>query len=79
MDKVKDRVKAAEAKMKEQELWESDAVYRFLTNQIDSTSFEIERKKTALKKLAAEQEALKRGRAALVELRRDLLSRKSKE
>ena len=76
MDKVKDREKAVEARRKEQELWTSDAVYRFLTTQINTTGSEIESKKNALKKLVKEQEALKRGRAALVELRRDLLSRK---
>jgi hypothetical protein len=77
-DKLKewDATKAAIAK--EKELYKSDAVYRFLTNQIYSASGEIDTNKDALKKLSEKQEELKRGRATLVELRRDLVSRKVK-
>lgn len=60
------------AKQKEQELYKSDAVYRFLTNQIFSASSEILRVKQEIKKLSEKQVELKRGRATLVELCRDL-------
>jgi hypothetical protein len=76
MGKLEDWDKATKAKQKEQELYKSDAVYRFLTNQIGSASSEIWRVKQEIKKLSEKQIELKRGRAALVELRQDLLSRK---
>jgi hypothetical protein len=76
MSKLDDWDKATKAKQKEQELYKADAVYRFLTNQIGSTDSEIRRVKQELKKLTEKQIELKRGRAALVELRRDLLARK---
>lgn len=77
MSKLDDWDKATKAKQKEQELYKSDAVYRFLTNQIGSADCEIWRVKRELKKLTEKQIELKRGRAALVELRRDLLARKN--
>ena len=64
---------------KEKELYKNDSVYRYLTNQICSTSSEIRRTKEELKRLSDKQEELKRGRSALVELRRDLLLRKTKK
>jgi len=75
MGKLEDWDKATKAKQKEQELYKSDAVYRFLTNQIGVASSEILRVKQEIKALSEKQVELKRGRAALVELRRDLLSR----
>lgn len=77
MGKLEDRDKATKAKQKERELYKSDSVYRFLTNQIYSASSEILRVKQEIKKLSEKQVELKRGRSTLVELRRDLLSRKT--
>lgn len=75
MGKLEDWDKSAKAKQKEKELYKSDSVYRFLTNQILSASSEILSVKQEIKKLSEKQVELKRGRSALVELRRDLLSR----
>ena len=76
MGKFEDRDRTTKAKQKERELYNSDPVYRFLTNQICSASSEILRVKQEIKNLSEKQVELKRGRATLVELRRDLLSRK---
>lgn len=76
MGKFEDRDRTTKAKQKERELYNSDSVYRFLTNQICSASSEILRVKQEIKNLSEKQVELKRGRATLVELRRDLLSRK---
>ena len=76
MGKLEDWEKAKAAKLAEQKLYQSDAVYRFLTNQIGTTSSEIRRVQDDIKRLSEKQTELKRGRSALVELRRDLLTRK---
>jgi hypothetical protein len=76
MSRYDDQKKTLDARKIEQELYKADAVYRFLTDQIGSTSSEIRRVRQEIKTLSEKQTELKRGRSALVELRRDLLSRK---
>lgn len=49
-------------------------LYRYFTQQIWNTSGEIDNLKREIKRLADKQEELKRGRSALVKLRRDLVA-----
>lgn len=57
------------------ELYKSDILYRFFSNQILGLEHEIRDNAAAIEKLAKKQAELKRGKAELVKLRRELKQR----
>lgn len=57
------------------ELYKSDILYRFFSNQILGLENEIRDNAAAIEKLAKKQAELKRGKAELVKLRRELKQR----
>ena len=61
----------SEAQKKKLEQIRRDPLYQFLSHEIGKLSSQILQNKYMLKKLAREQEELKRGRAAIVRLRRE--------
>ena len=57
------------------ELYKSDILYRFFSNQILGLEHEIRDNAAAIERLAKKQAELKRGKAELVKLRRELKQR----
>jgi|BioPla2DNA2_1021312.scaffolds.fasta_scaffold159423_2 hypothetical protein len=61
--------------MYDRELYKSDILYRFFSNRILGLEYEIRDNAAAIEKLAKKQAELKRGKAELVKLRRELKQR----
>lgn len=59
-------------KGKDFERFKTDPLYRFFTIKIEEVEREIREKSRQIKKLTDEQIALKRGKAEMIKLRREL-------
>jgi len=57
------------------ELLKRDILYRFFSNEIDKVDYEIKKNAEDIAKLAKKQTELKRGKAELISLRRELRQR----
>jgi hypothetical protein len=60
-------------KQEEHELYIKSPLYRYIFSQLSELNYKIARRKDQIKSLVAEQEADKRGKKALVELRREVI------